>query len=219
MVMIKVLFTSILLSGLLLSGGGGPPVQTQQTEKVIVVQLDVQFPEQAGKCYTSSFDKKKIELAVEFDDTINFLPDFVYEEDPIEGPGCFMPQMKLIFQDYTYVLSLYCTSVLKYKNSAPFVASSSKMENDLEITESVLVYLKKLHRRYFGIPVQVTPTVCQRFLKAEPLDDDKDDIIFDDDNEDDNVDLEKDVNDNQGMFDTHSRPDEDPIKAIEPDDE
>ena len=218
--MIKGLFASISLFTFLLWGGNGSPAPAiVATEKVIVVQLDVQFPAQSEKCYTSSFDKKKIELNVAFDDTINFLPDFIFEEDAIEGPDCFMPQMKLIFKDYTYVVSLYCTSVLKYKNSAPYIPSASKLSNDLEITESVLTYLKKLHSKYFGLPINLTPAVCQRFLKTSSLLDEKDDDIdLGDEEEDDNSDLEKDVHDNQGLFDNESDPG-DGIEVIEPDDE
>ena len=209
-------FTSLFLFFGWFGGGGNntsaPQPRSQTTDKVIVVQVDVQYPTQADKCYLTTFDKKKVEIAVKTDDTLNSLQDFIYEEDPIEGPGCFMPQMKLIFQNSTYVVSLYCTSVLKYKNSAPFIPSSLKLKNDLEITESVLAYLKKLHRRYFGVPANPGPNVCQRFLKSEPLNtgDSNDDLPDDDDGVD--KELEKDAHDNNGWFDPKVEPEE-PIKT------
>ncbi len=212
----------ILLTSLLGWFPTEPPVKqkTVQTEKVILIQLDVQFPTQVEECYSNTYDKKKVELNVEFDDTINYLQDFIFEEDPIEGPGCFIPQMKIIYKDYTYVFSLYCTSVQRYKNLSPFVPSSKKMPNDIEITETVHAYLKAIHRKYFGFYPNPQAAVCSRFIRPQPVVQEKDsELGFDEEDESDifDMEIEKDLLNSGDLFDMPHPEDE--IKAIEPDDE
>jgi hypothetical protein len=167
--------------------------------KVILVDLNVKSPADASKCYGNTFDAKRVELSLDWDDPLNTLEDFAMSEDPLEGPDCFMPELKVIFREYTYVFSMYCTAVKKYGNSAPFIPSAKAMRPDVEMTESVVELLDELRKKHFGTTVD--PKVAAVFNKPIKLDEEKidDSDLYKDD--DDDKDLEKDALDKEGWFD------------------
>ncbi len=175
------------------------PVSAQEDLKVILVDLKVKTPADAPKCYGNTFDAKRVELSLDIDDPLNTLEDFAMSEDPLEGPDCFMPELKVIFREYTYVFSMYCTSVKKYGNSAPYIPSAKGLRPDIEMTESVVELLDELRKKYFGSTVD--PKIAAVFNKPIKLEDEKidDSDLYKDD--DDDKDLEKDAMDKEGWFD------------------
>lgn len=180
----------------------GPSSNAPEAEfdlKVILVDLNVKKPEDAPKCYTPQFDSKRVELSLDIDDPLNTLEDFAMTEDPLEGPDCFMPELKVIFREYTYVFSMYCTAVKKYGNSAPYITSSKALRPDIEMTESVVELLDELRKKHFG--TSVDPKVAALFNKPKKIEDDKidDSDLYKDDEED--RDIEKDALDKEGWFD------------------
>ena len=181
---------------------------TQDKETIILVDLGIKTPADADRCYMPNFDLKKVQLQLEMDDTLFFLQDFLFEEDPLEGPDCFLPDLKIIFKTETYVISTYCNAVKKYRNSAAYRPSNQRIRSDVEITESVLEYLKRVQKKYLG--VRYNPLRFAKFIKNDPLDTDDDinglDLLKDDDNDDD---IEKDAIDKDGTFDRIESPDED----------
>ena len=197
----------LLVVGLGLSTLAAAPVSPFQLveKKVIFVDLDVKQPTDAPKAYTNAFDRKQVEVPLSEEDPIYMLEDYTMVEDPLEGPDCFMPEMKFIFNRYTYVFSLYCTAVQKYTNSAPYTPSSKRVQSDIEVTESVLRYLQTARKKYFG--VSTDPKIIQNFLKPAQLEDDKVDdseLLKDDDNDDD--DISKEAVDKEGWFDDKKDP-------------
>jgi hypothetical protein len=197
----------LLVVGLGLSTLAAAPVSPFQLveEKVIFVDLDVKQPIDAPKAYTNAFDRKKVEVPLSEEDPIFMLEDYTMVEDPLEGPDCFMPEMKFIFNRYTYVFSLYCTAVQKYTNSAPYTPSSKRVQSDIEVTESVLRYLQTARKKYFG--VSTDPKIIQNFLKPAQLEDEKvddSDLLKDDDDDDD--DISKEAADKEGWFDDKKDP-------------
>jgi hypothetical protein len=196
-----------MVAGLGLSMLAAAPVSPFQMveEKVIFVDLDVKQPTDASKAYTNAFDRKKVEIPLTDEDPIYMLEDYSMAEDPLEGPDCFMPEMKFIFNRYTYVFSLYCTAVQKYANSAPYTPSSKRVQSDIEVTESVLRYLQTARKKYFG--VSTDPKIVQNFLKPATLEDEKvdDSDLLKDDNEDDDE-VSKEATDKEGWFDDKKDP-------------
>ncbi|MCB9235327.1 MAG: hypothetical protein H6581_26975 [Bacteroidia bacterium] len=187
-------------------------------DKVIVVDLKVPGPQEAEKCYLSVYDKGRVELNIDIDDTLNTLPDFIFEEDPLEGPNCFMPEMKLIYKEYTYVISLYCTKVKKYKNSSAYTPSNQQIKNDLAITESVLDYLEKIRKTHFG--PNADKSNLDKFVKKEKLgEDDIDELELLKDGDDDDSDLQKDALDKDGWFDDVQTPTENLQNEVDDDDD
>jgi hypothetical protein len=142
--------------------------QILENDKVILVWLEVKKAADIPLCYSTEFDRKRVEINFAFEDTINNLQDFVYEEDPSYGPDCFVPDLKLIFRDYTYVISLYCSRSLRYENLDPFATSAFRVENDLEITPGLTHFLLRLKETHFGEAGFASPLTGQ-VVFGEPL--------------------------------------------------
>jgi hypothetical protein len=177
--------------------------EVAEDDKVILVDLRVKTPDDAKKCFSNQFDFKRVELPLDIDDPINTLEDFALGEQPLEGPGCFMPDFKVIFRTHTYVFSLFCTEVVKYRNSAPYIPSGKTMQSDVRITQSVLDVLEDIHEKYFG--KFFDPEVARKFVKdvkLDAVDNDVDDSELLKDDEDDVADEEiaKDAIDKEGWF-------------------
>ena len=182
----------------------GPVAAQDETQKVIIVNLDVANPADAGKAYATTFDKGKVELNVNDEDPLSVLTDYSLEEDPLKGPDCFLPEVKLIYERYTYVVSLYCTCAKKYKNSAPWTPSSTPTTNDLEVTETVVRVLQTLRKKHFNATTNAK--YVSVYVKKEPfapLDTKVDDVILPDDKDDDS-DLQNDAIDKEGWFEEES---------------
>jgi hypothetical protein len=210
----KILRLGLVLSGIfLLSAASFRHVA--EDEKVILVDLRVKTPEDAKKCFSSQFDFKRVELPLDIDDPLNTLEDFSLGEESLEGPGCFLPDLKIIFRTRTYVFSLFCTEVVEYRNSAPYIPSAKTTQSDVRITQSVLDVLEGIKEKYFG--KFFDPEVAKRFVKDNKLDDLDDKVddsgLYQDDDEDDaDKEIAKDAIDKEGWFD------EDKDPALEEDD-
>lgn len=198
--MITKLFKSFLfvLAISLLSGASQAPKTSAY--KVILVELNVSYPKDARLCHTPQFDRNKVELEVGEKDPFFDLADLAISEDPLEGPDCFLPEMKVIYPEYTYIISIYCTSVKKYKNSSPYEPSKQLVKNDLPITESVLNMLMATRKKYFNS--KFDPEVAKRFFSTNFDDPEIDDSVLFTDGEDEDKDLEKEASkDDKGWFD------------------
>lgn len=162
-------------------------------EVVYVVLLDVKTPEQIAMCHTEDFDARRARYEFGFEDPVNNLSDFSLEEDEIPAANCFVPEIKLLFKDYTYVLSMHCARAKKYQNSAPFKTSSVQLRNDLIFTESVYDCVNRLRRRFFG-EATGSQALVAKTIAVEPLSDevesDLDPYLQGDDIEEDELDFE-----------------------------
>lgn len=200
------LMRPMILGLSLLMIASAPVSPAQGEEKIILVDLDVKSPTDAPKAYSAAFDRKKVEVMLTENDPITQLEDYSLAEDPLEGPDCFMPEMKIIFDRSTYVFSLYCTSVIKYANSAPYTPSSKKVQTDIEVTESVLQQLVAIRKKYFN--VSTDPKVAANFVKLTKIEDEKiddSDLLKDDDDDDKEIQREA-TNDKEGWFDDQKDP-------------
>lgn len=202
-------FSFLLIGVLMISATGiGISNSPADLEKVILVDLDVKTPQDAPKAYSTKFDRKRIELDVPYDDKILTLEDYSLAEDALEGPDCFFPQLKMIFRTDTYVFSLYCTRVIRYKNQSPYVPSGKRTQSDIKVTQSVLSLLQDTYKEHFGDNFDLE--VANRFVKREKLKEidntvDDSSLLNDDEDSNEDKDLEKDATDKEGWFD--NRPD------------
>lgn len=146
----KRIFLSFLLASVF-SLGGFAQMKTKTDLKMFLVLLKIEKAADIARCYTQDHDLKKVGIDYAFEDSLDIIREFVYEEDALEGPDCFVPDLKMIFEEHTYVISLYCTKVLKYQNAIPYTPSNIRLENDLKLTESLLEYLGNLKRKHFGV--------------------------------------------------------------------
>jgi hypothetical protein len=108
-------------------------------DDVIIIAMDPQKPVTKQNAWQKQFDVKTVRLNPAKNDELLHLEELAGNEVPFkESANCFLPSLKLVYKDYTYVISTYCASVVKYKNSAPFVPSAQIIPNDLSLTESVI---------------------------------------------------------------------------------
>jgi hypothetical protein len=161
------------LGAFLLLGSGMVAAQSEYQESMYLLRVDVNSPAEAKLCYTNRFDRESVKIIYEYEDTINYLADFIYEEEELYGPECFVPELKLVFKYYTYVVSLYCATAVKYKNSAPYRASATQMPNDLIFTQSVYDYLYSLKLKHFG-NVKPSEALLKELNLEAPLEDEVD---------------------------------------------
>ncbi|MFK7971986.1 MAG: hypothetical protein AB8F95_16585 [Bacteroidia bacterium] len=172
---------------------------------VIVTALTVTTQEQAKQCHTKRFDQRSVRLKFGFEDTLNLLADFAYEEENFDAADCFIPDLKLTFRYYTYVISMECYKVVKYQNSADFVTSSKRMPNDLVFTPSVYDYFDGLLGKHFpghrADPNLVERSLGTDYMKANDDLDDLENMLYDDDDDDGDQDLLDLDDSDDSMFD------------------
>ena len=132
-------------------------MKTKSDLKMFLVLLKIEKPADIARCYTQEHDFMKTGIEYAFEDSLDIIREFVYEEDALEGPDCFVPDLKLIFETHTYIISLYCSKVIKYHNSLPYTPSNKRIENDLQLTESLVAYLGNLKQKHFGVDAYDLP--------------------------------------------------------------
>lgn len=184
--------------------------QTTPDEKpyMFFIGLDVTDAKDVPVCYTTKCDKDRIKIYLDQDETIDNLAELSQAEDDMKGPEGFIPEIKLVYRNYTYVVSMYCTAIKMYKNAAPYTPSATELKSDLEMTQSVYAYLYRLKKQYFPT-LKPNAALVAKIKISAPLafvnsgDDDIDpkelEKLLDDDN-DDEKEMEKDVKD-EGEFD------------------
>lgn len=163
----KRIFLSFLLLGVLGSSVFAQ-MKTKTDLKMFLVLLKIEKASDIARCYTQEHDLKKIGIDYAFEDSLDIIDEFVFEEDALEGPDCFVPDLKMIFENHTYVISLYCTKVLKYHNLLPYTPSNKRIENDLKLTEGLVEYLGNLKKRYFGIGAG-QDTMVKKINASDPI--------------------------------------------------
>ncbi len=148
-----------------------------QSLQVYFVLLDTLSPKDIPLIYTPSFDREEITLTYGQEDTLNMLSEFINEEDELFGPECFVPELKLIFKEYTYVLSMYCTRAIKFQNYDDYKASSKMIKNDLFFTHSIFAFLTRLKQKHFD-EISPNQALIERIITdpLEVLPDDVEDL-------------------------------------------
>lgn len=182
-----------MISILLLLGLGwsaSAQMKTKTDRKMFFVLLKIEKPSDIAYCYTLDHDVKSVGIEYAYEDTMDVLREFVFEEDALEGPDCFVPDIKMIFEKHTYIMSLYCSKVLKYHNSLPYTPSNKRVENDLALTENLVEYLGRLKRKHFNMgtydfPVKNTVINASEPIVEKKLDDSVLDLLLNEDWEED----------------------------------
>lgn len=142
-----------------------PPTGDADELKIVLVQLDPNQNITTSNAYDPKFEAKRIDLNVAYDDVLLNIDELSLTEDEMEDAGCFMPSIKLIYKDYTYVISSFCNSAVKFKNASPYVTSNVVITNDFVFTKSVVDYLTKLQGQHFRQDLMtVYNTQVQQYL-------------------------------------------------------
>jgi hypothetical protein len=167
----------------------------EEQSKVYLILLDVESQIDISLCYSKKFDKEFVKIEFAYEDSINQLDEMVYLEDPLTGPECFVPEIKLVYKYHTYVISLHCSKVIKYRNQTPWFTSPQRLKNDLILTPSVYHYLNRLRIEHFG-PGAANEEFLKNVATSDPLEDmsdygqELDWLLSEDGEDDDESDLE-----------------------------
>lgn len=121
----------------------------EELRKVIVVQMDPSAQIPADKCWESAWDGKSKVLERAASDTIFDLERFMERGDLLFEGHCFIPQLRIIYREYTYVLSYVCARGKRYLNAKPYVASAREVPMDFVFTAQLFAYLDRLQIQYF----------------------------------------------------------------------
>lgn len=184
---------TLWISALLLAGlAGTTRAQTSGQDTVYLALLNISQPIDIARAYLPSLEQRRALIRFGSEDSLAQLTDFILTEEALNGPDCFLPDLKLVYREYTYVLSLYCSSVVKYRNSSPYKTSSERMRGDLVFTQGLAAYLRRLTRRHLGVAAVSSPLKDKTVISA-PLEEmkmDEDSLLPDEDGNSD-ADLEE----------------------------
>ncbi|MCS7073189.1 MAG: hypothetical protein NZ108_01850, partial [Bacteroidia bacterium] len=120
-------------------------------EKVYLIQVNsVAAPKDFSAWYSQHYDGAKSELKLTLDDELNFITELSDEGDEEIGLDCFIPDLKLVYREHTYIISNTCRQVKKYKNSSSFKTSNVELPSDIVYTEAFQSYVTNLASAKFG---------------------------------------------------------------------
>jgi hypothetical protein len=145
--MIRKFFFSILLLVFIDTYAIG---QGSMPEVVYLFQLKPSAGATPENCFLPQYENGKVTFTFTSKDTLARLETFIEDEFPVLETDCFFPNLKIVHKNFTYVLSVYCGVILKFKNIAPYQTSNVKLANDFIFTESLIAYFINLEKKFFS---------------------------------------------------------------------
>ena len=138
-------FYTLLLIGIAL-------LAQSRSEEIILVKLKRAPGLTADNVLHPSWEEKRIKLRfkdIDWDDT--FTDDTREEEDPPISQ-CFLPQVKLITDRYTFIVSLGCGNIITFQNKAPFTPSPNRVQNPFDFSDEFRYFIEKIVEKHLKIP-------------------------------------------------------------------
>ncbi len=123
-----------------------------RSDEVIVVKLKRAPGLTADNALHPSWEEKRIKIRIkntDWEDT--FADDTKDEEDPPISQ-CFLPQIKLITDRYTFVVSLGCGNIITFQNKVPFTPSPTRVQNPFDFSDDFRYFIEKLIEKHLKIP-------------------------------------------------------------------
>ena len=141
-----VFFYLALLGGVfLLAQGKG------KGEDIILVKLKHAPGLTSDNALDPSWEEKRVKIQLPDADWENAFNDLDKEED-IPISQCFLPQVKLITERYTFIISLGCGNLITFQNKAPFTPSNTRVQNLFDFSDEFRYFIEKLIEKYLKIP-------------------------------------------------------------------
>lgn len=126
-------------------------LHAQAKAECIVVKLRRAPGLTADNALHPSWEEKRAKIRLPSED---WEETFIEEDDENDQPisQCFLPQIKLITQRYTFVISLACENFITYQNKAPFVSSNIQTANPFGFSEEFRYFIEKAVEKHLKIP-------------------------------------------------------------------
>ncbi|MCX8111885.1 MAG: hypothetical protein N3E49_01610 [Bacteroidia bacterium] len=148
-----------------------------QKAQCILVKLKHASDLTADNALHPSWEEKSVRLKL----PDNLEESFIDAEDEATDRSiaeCFTPQLKLITERYTYIISLACQNLIAYQNTSPYKPSPRRVQSPISFTEDFRYFLEKSIEKYMKVPPRrlyaeyslayIPPT--QGVIKYEELD-------------------------------------------------
>lgn len=122
-------------------------------DQVILVQLELNEKLLVPSYWNSiEIENKRILLHLSDEDPLVDIESIEEDndEDTKNSLNCFIPNVKLIYKDYTYLLSSLCNKVKKFENIQPFVASDKELPCSLTYSNGLSREIEKYKAIFFG---------------------------------------------------------------------
>ncbi|MCS6904240.1 MAG: hypothetical protein RML72_08715 [Bacteroidia bacterium] len=124
-------------------------VNAQTPEVVWVAQIDPSLQFSVEQALKETSERKRLKFFFSPQDTLHNLHKFLDFQEPILEIDCFIPNLKIIYRRYTYLISTHCGKILKFENKAPFEPAPIPLATDFLLTLSSLDYLQRFQQKYF----------------------------------------------------------------------
>lgn len=128
----------------------GVALLTAQKSELILIKLKPSPELNADNALDPSFEEKRVKLKFRSPDWDDPLEDEDTDNPPISE--CFVPQLKVITENFTYVISLGCGNLIAYQNIKPFTPSEQRIQSPLGFTDEMRYFLEKACEKYMKIP-------------------------------------------------------------------
>jgi len=141
------IFLLALLGGVvLLAQGKG------KGEEIILVKLKRAPGLTSDNATDPTWEEKRVKVHLANADWENAFDDPGKEEDDTPISQCFTPQIKLITERYTFVISLGCGNLITFQNKAPFTPSNTRIQNVFDFSDEFRYFIEKLTEKHLKIP-------------------------------------------------------------------
>lgn len=137
---------------LILSCLGSLPPALAQKAQCILVKLKRSPEITSDNVLHPSWEEKRVTIHLPSDDWEETFLDELDEEKDRSIAECFIPQLKLITERYTYVISLGCENLIAFQNSAPYQSSPRRVQSPITFTEELRYFIEKAAEKYLKLP-------------------------------------------------------------------
>ncbi|MEN3041685.1 MAG: hypothetical protein ABDH66_09140 [Bacteroidia bacterium] len=122
-----------------------------QKSQCIISKLKAAPDITADNAIHPSWEEKTVRLKINEDWEDEFIS--MEDEDTDRSIAeCFIPQIKIITERHTYIVSLACQNLIAYQNSAPFKPSSQRIQSPISFTDELRYFVEKVVEKHMKIP-------------------------------------------------------------------
>lgn len=122
-----------------------------QKAECILVKLKRSSELTSDNALHPSWEEKRVKIrlpSADWEET--FVDDGTDRDPPISE--CFIPQIKLITERYTYIISLACNNLVAFQNTAPYQPSPRRVQSPISFTDELRYFLEKASEKHLKIP-------------------------------------------------------------------
>jgi hypothetical protein len=141
---VRVFYLAALSGAVLLAQSRG--------EEVFLVKLKRAPGLTTDNVLDPSWEEKRVKVRLPNSDWEEEFENPTHDEEDTPISQCFVPQIKLITQRYTFVISLGCGNLITFQNKAPFTPAPNRIQNPFEFSDELRYFIEKITEKHLKIP-------------------------------------------------------------------